>query len=118
VDHGSRVPEANAVLDEVARLLREQLPDRLVCTAHMELAAPSIAEAVDRCVAEGAQEIVVHPYFLGPGSHGAADVPRLVAEAARRHPGLRVRVTKPLGVHPALVLAVIDRVQETERREP
>jgi len=112
VDHGSREPAANALLEEVARALRDRLPGERVCVAHMELAPPSLAEAIEACVAEGAREVVVHPYFLAPGRHSTVDIPRLAAEAAARHAEVRVRVTPPLGVHPGLVDAVLDRLNE------
>ncbi len=112
VDHGSRQPEANALLDEVAERVRRRVPDRVVRVAHMELAPPSIAESLDACVAAGADDIVVHPYFLGPGSHTSRDIPRLVAEAARRHPGIRVAISAPLGVHEGLVDVILERVED------
>ncbi len=111
VDHGSRRAEANALLDEVAQRVRLRVPDRVVCVAHMELASPGIAEGLDACVVAGADDIVVHPYFLGPGSHTSRDIPRLVAEAARRHPGVRVAISAPLGLHEGLVDAVLERVE-------
>ena len=67
---------------------------------------------IDTCAAKGASEIVLHPYFLAPGRHSRDDIPRLAAEAAARHPGVTVRVTPPLGLHPGLVDAVLDRVSE------
>jgi sirohydrochlorin ferrochelatase len=111
VDHGSRRPEANAVLDGVAELLRQRLPDRIVRVAHMELAAPSIGAGIDACVADGATEIVVHPYFLTPGEHVASDVPAQVRAAAARHPSVSIRVSGPLGVHPGLVDVILDRIE-------
>lgn len=110
VDHGSRSPAANRVIAALARKLRRRLPDAIVHFAHMELAPPTIAEAVDACVAAGAREIVVHPYFLSPGMHSRRDVPALARAAARRHRGVRVRVTAPLGGHDLLVEIVLDRV--------
>lgn len=112
VDHGSRAPEANAVLEAVAERLRERLPGRQVAVAHMEIAAPGLGEAIDACVARGAREIVVHPYFLAPGRHASRDVPRMAAEAAARHPQVEVRVTDPLGVHDGIVEAVLSRINE------
>jgi sirohydrochlorin ferrochelatase len=111
VDHGSRRPEANAQLDALAERVRARLPDRFVQVAHMDLAEPSIARAVEACVAAGAEEIVVHPYFLGPGSHTTEDIPRLVAEAAAPHEGLRVQITEPLGLHEKLVDVVLARIE-------
>jgi len=111
VDHGSRAAEANAVLEEVAALLRRRLPGRIVEVAHMELAPPTLADAIARCVAAGAREIVVHPYFLAPGTHAARDVPAQAQEAARAHPGVRVRVTEPLGVHEGIIEAIVARIE-------
>jgi sirohydrochlorin ferrochelatase len=111
VDHGSRVAEANAVLDEVAALLRRRVPDRIVETAHMELAPPTLADAIARCVAAGAGEIVVHPYFLAPGAHATRDIPAQAAAAAARHPGVTVRVSQPLGAHEGIVDAILARIE-------
>ena len=114
VDHGSRRAEANAQLEELAERLRQRATDRAVCFAHMELAAPTIADGIDACVAAGAEEIVVHPYFLGPGSHTTRDIPRLVEEALSRHPGVRVYISQPLGVHDKLVDVILERVDATQ----
>ena len=110
VDHGSRRPEANEQLDRVAELVAERAPDAIVRVAHMEIAEPDIPHGVDACAAAGADELVVHPYFLAPGNHSTHDIPRLVREAAARHPGLRVRISEPLGLHPKLVDVILDRV--------
>jgi sirohydrochlorin ferrochelatase len=112
VDHGSRRPEANAQLEALAERLRRRVPDQVVAIAHMELAEPTVAQGLAACVAAGAAEIVVHPYFLGPGSHTTHDIPRLVAEAAGRHPGVSVRVSEPLGLHEKIVDVVLERVKE------
>ncbi len=112
VDHGSRREQANALLDAVAERVRERAPDRIVRTAHLELAHPTIAEGIDACVAAGAGEIVVHPYFLAPGSHTPRDIPERVAAAAARHPELRVRISDPLGMHAKLVDVILERVEE------
>jgi len=112
VDHGSRRAEANRTLEEMAALVRAAAPGRVVRAAHMELAAPSVAEAVDACVAEGAREVVVVPYFLAPGRHSTCDIPRLAREAAARHPGVAVRVAEPLGAHPKLAELVLERATD------
>jgi sirohydrochlorin ferrochelatase len=95
----------------VARRLARRLPGRVVEVAHMELAPPSIDDAIATCAARGATRVVVHPFFLAPGTHARRDVPRIARAAARRH-GLRIRVTAPLGVHDALVDVILDRIGE------
>ena len=110
VDHGSRRAAANEQLEEIAGLVRAREPGRIVHVAHMELAPPTIADGVAACVADGARDVVVHPYLLGPGRHSQEDIPALAEEAARDHPGVRVRVSAPLGVHESLVDVILDRV--------
>jgi sirohydrochlorin ferrochelatase len=110
VDHGSRLPEANALLDAVAARVRERLPDRLVRTAHLELAPPAIPDAIDACASEGAGEIVIAPWFLAPGAHTTRDLRRLAEEGERRHPGLRIACAGPLGSDERLVDVLLSRI--------
>jgi sirohydrochlorin ferrochelatase len=110
VDHGSRLPEANELLERVAARVRERLPDRVVRTAHLDLTAPSIPEAIDACADEGAGEIVLAPWFLSPGAHTSRDLPRIAQEAALRHPGLRIACADPLGFDERLVDVLVERL--------
>lgn len=110
VDHGSRLPEANELLLAVAERVRERLPERLVRTAHLDLVEPRIPAAIDACAAEGAQEIIVAPWFLSPGAHSARDLPQIAEEAARRHPGVRIACAEPLGLDARLVDVLLERI--------
>jgi sirohydrochlorin ferrochelatase len=110
VDHGSRRELSNTLLEEVAELLGRLQGYDIVEPAHMELARPSIAEAFDACVARGAETVVVLPFFLLPGRHWTEDIPRLAADAAKAHPGVRHLVTAPLGLHPLLTEVMHDRI--------
>lgn len=110
VDHGSRREEANAVLVQVAEIIRRHPEFPVVHYAHMEIAEPTITQGFDACVADGAQEVIVHPYFLAPGDHFNDTVPGLVAEAAAKHPGVRWTITEPLGLHHKLCEVVLERV--------
>jgi len=110
VDHGSRVAEANALLDAVVARVRERLPDRLVRPAHLELAAPAIPDAIDAAVADGAAEIVIAPWLLGPGAHATRDLRRIAEEGERRHPGVRIACAEPLGLDERLVEVLLARI--------
>lgn len=112
VDHGSGIEAANELLGRIAEHLRERTSSCVVEIAHMELASPSVAEGIAACVAAGAEEIVVHPYFLGPGRHTTETIPALVAAAARDHAGVDIRISPPLGIHPKLADVILDRVRE------
>ena len=74
------------------------------------MAEPTIAEAYANCVTQGANLIVVHPYFLLPGRHWNEDIPRLAAEASKAHPNTSYLVTAPLGLHPLMHEVIHSRV--------
>lgn len=114
VDHGSQHASSNALLDRIAAALRARLPGSLVEVAHMELAEPSLAAGLARCAARGAREVVVCPYFLGPGRHTTRDIPQLVAQARAAHPALHVRVAAPLGFDERLVDVLLERADAAE----
>jgi sirohydrochlorin ferrochelatase len=110
VDHGSVRSEANQMLDCVATLLQSMVGSGvLVRAAHMELAEPLIPDGVEACVEAGATELVVFPYMLSPGKHSTRDIPRIVGDATRRYPELRVRVTPAFGVHAKLAEVIAER---------
>jgi len=112
IDHGSRRAEANALLEAVAEQVRKRAPDSIVEAAHLEITKPGIAEGIDACVKKGATQIVVHPYFLGPGRHTSEDIPEQVERAGARHPNVRIRISEALGGHAALIDAILDRVSD------
>ena len=109
VDHGSRLDEANRVLDGIAELLRDELSDFYIQPSHMELAEPSIEQAFELCAAKGAREVIVFPYFLGPGRHSSKDIPRLCQKAAEKFPQLTYRIADPFGVHERIVDIIRER---------
>lgn len=112
VDHGSRRAESNALLVDVAGLFQRVSGMPIVEPAHMELAEPSIEAAFARCVERGARTVVVFPYFLSPGRHWSQDIPRLAAEAAARHEGIRYLVTSPLGLHELMAEVMSERIAQ------
>ena len=115
VDHGSRSEDSNRLLEEVARRFANRYAENslVVEPAHMELAEPSIAQAYQRCVSRGSHEIIVCPYFLGPGKHWQSDIPRLVAEAAAQFPETSWHVAAPLGVDDLILNLLAKRIGES-----
>jgi sirohydrochlorin ferrochelatase len=98
VGHGSRAPEANAALAELARALGS---DAGVATfpGYLEMTEPTIPDALRAAAAAGAQRIVVVPYFLSPGMHVKRDLTEIVA-AARAELGVTIEISDFLGAHP------------------
>jgi len=113
IDHGSTRDDANDLLPKVARMVKEMCDFEIVCYAHMELAEPTIQQGFDACIVAGADEVIVHPYFLGPGRHSTSDIPDMVAQAAARHSGVSYRITEPLGLDPRIGELILKRVRDS-----
>ena len=112
VDHGSIIDESNQLLVEIVDAYRGHSDWAIVEPAHMELAEPSIAAAFGRCAEQGAELVIVMPYFLGPGRHSSQDIPRLTAAAARAFAGVEYMVTAPLGLHELMLQVIDERIGE------
>ena len=113
VGHGSRRREANDDVRNAAHAIAECGGFRLVEPAFLEIEHPNIRESFARLVERGAQEIVVHPYFLSPGRHTRGDVPVEVQAAAAEHPGISFRISEPLSGHSLVISASIERIRES-----
>lgn len=108
VDHGSKRQAANDMIFRVADDVRRRSPGNLrVVPAHMELAEPSIGDAVAQCARDGVTHVVVVPFFLSPGRHAMEDIPRLTETAASEH-GMTFEVRPPIGTHPSIIDVVLD----------
>lgn len=108
IAHGSRRREANAELARLADRVQARLPGLAVAHAFLELAAPTIPQAVQQCVAEGAREVRLFPYFLSAGVHVTRDLEDYRCRFCREYPGVEFRLLPPLGAHPALVELVLE----------
>jgi len=103
------------MLHSAAAAFATQSSYQIVEPAHMELAAPTIAEAFARCAEQGATRVIVFPYFLSPGRHWTEDIPALVAKAAESFPGISWLVTAPFGLHPRMLDVINDRIRLCEQ---
>ncbi|MDA8064686.1 MAG: CbiX/SirB N-terminal domain-containing protein [Thermaerobacter sp.] len=113
--HGSRSAQANTDLAAVARLIREHTGWPVVEPAFMELARPSLEEAVSRLAAAGARQVVVMPFFLFPGMHVRRDIPGQIQTLRERFPGLEVTFARHLGVDRRLAELAAQRIAEARR---
>ena len=111
--HGSSVESANEAVRSVAGELAQAGSYGQVVAAFLEGGRPDLASATGELAARGVSHIVVIPYFLTLGLHLQRDLPRLIAEVRRDHPGLEIEVTPPLDGHPAMVDALLDRARST-----
>lgn len=117
IAHGSRLDAANQDLVTLAQELRARRIYPIVEIAYLELAAPTILDAGQACVREGATQVFLLPYFLSAGAHVTNDLERYRRELTIQFPQVRFILCKPLSSHPLLVDIVIDRLRESSRPE-
>lgn len=110
--HGSRIAEANDAVHEIARMVKNFADYDIVEVSFRENHSPNIQEGIDACVAQGAQRILLVPYFLYLGAHVQEDLPKEMEQARQRHPGVEMTMGRHLGVHKRLAKLVIDRIEE------
>ncbi len=114
IAHGSRRKEANDDLVRLAEIVRQRRPDVLVEASYLELASPSIPEGARNCIEQGAQKILMLPYFLSAGAHVVSDLQRFRDELAIEFPDVAFNLCPPLGLHPLMADIVLDRLQAGE----
>ncbi|MCA9017703.1 MAG: CbiX/SirB N-terminal domain-containing protein, partial [Planctomycetaceae bacterium] len=91
IAHGSRRAAANQDLVKLAEMLREQNRFPVIEIAYLELAEPTIPEGAARCVAAGADEVLMLPYFLSAGVHVQNDLEQYRSEFSATYPETRFR---------------------------
>ncbi|HXG11877.1 MAG TPA: CbiX/SirB N-terminal domain-containing protein [Gemmataceae bacterium] len=111
IAHGSREEQANADLHHVAAELRWRKGFAIVEPSFLELAEPDIDTAGARCVAQGADCVVLVPYFLSAGVHVRRDLSAACRRLAERFPSVVFRLAEPLGRHPLLIDVVAERAR-------
>jgi len=121
VAHGSRRQSANQEVVELGLRLASVVSFDAVSVAFLELAEPSIADAIDRAIDAGATRVVVLPYFLSEGRHVSEDVPGLLEAASERHSNVDIVMTSYLGQSPVIVdvlKAMVEAVAMEDQAKP
>jgi sirohydrochlorin ferrochelatase len=114
--HGSPQPEANKDLYDVVEIARQRNIFDIVKLCFLECNEPSIGEAIDQCVEDGAARIVAVPYFLHTGNHVAGDLPAMLDEGRRRHPSVEFAMGRYLGESERLTEILKTRVDSALRK--
>jgi len=114
VAHGSRRQTSNeeviALSGVIAREMKDDYP--IVEAGFLELAEPSIPEAIDCCVRQGATDICIVPYFLSAGRHVHEDIPGEIDKARAMHTHTAMTILPHIGGSPHMKELIRDVVRE------
>ncbi len=116
IGHGSRDAEGVQGFRGLVEKIQSRKPGHIVEGAFLEFAHPVVNEAIDLCVAQGADNIVLVPGTLVAGGHAKNDIPSEIHEARRRHPGVRFASGKHLDIHPKILALCAQRIEEAEKK--
>lgn len=104
--HGARDPEWAAPFEAIRARVRTRRPEFPVALAFLEFMKPSLAEAVDRVVAEGATSVIVYPLFMAQGGHLKHDLPGILDRIRASHPHVPIALEAAVGDVPELLDAI------------
>jgi cobalt transport protein ATP-binding subunit len=112
VGHGSRDADGVDEYWALASTIRAAAGDLLTGFGFVELAAPTVDEAIDDLVARGATEIVSVPLVLLAAGHLKNDGPAALARARSRHSHVQFRLARDLGIEPGVLEITADRIRD------
>jgi len=114
IAHGSRRESANQDLLRLAELVRERNSFDIIEIAYLELAEPTIPNGARACVEQGANRVLLLPYFLSAGAHVTDDLEHFRRELSDEHADVTFTLCDPLGLHPLIVDIVLDRLRQAD----
>lgn len=112
IAHGSRRAEANDDLVKLASLISARHEYQVVQVSYLELAKPTILEGGRICVAGGAVQVLMLPYFLSAGVHVVMDLEESREQLAKEFPQVEFKLCPHLGLHPLMADIVLARLDE------
>ncbi|MEH7107727.1 sirohydrochlorin chelatase [Bacillus sp. JJ1764] len=110
VAHGSRRAKSNDLFVTFIQKVMATSQASIKEYGFLEHEEPSVNQAVNRCIQQGADQITVVPVFLAPGIHVNQDIPDILRSIS----GVEFHLARPLGVDEIMVEILADRLKETQ----
>ena len=103
VGHGTRRASGVAQFLNLVAQLQDHQPTWSIHAAFLELAEPTIEQAIQEISAAGLRRLIVVPVLLFSAGHAKSDIPDAVAACAQKY-GIDVLGQTPsLGTHPEVI---------------
>ena len=114
IGHGSVRSGAGAAMIRLAKRVHQAGVAPIVRAGFLNYRRPTFAEALAHCAQDGAQDVIIQPYFLVPGKFVSDDLQVLLEAGRATHPELDLYAAKPFGDHWALAQLVLKRAIEAD----
>jgi len=110
--HGSRRPEANQEILDIAEQVKARAGDGIYRASFFQFGEPGLVETIQQLARAGVEKITVVPLLLVTGNHIKVDLPEILKEQQRRYPGIKFMLAPHLGPDPRIADIVIDRMKQ------
>ena len=114
VAHGSRRLASNEEVVALSHVITEEMKNDfpIVEAGFLELAEPSIPDAIGICVQQGATDIIIVPYFLSAGRHVTEDIPAEIDKTRKLHETVKMTMLPHIGGSPQMKDLIRDSVMK------
>ncbi len=104
--HGARDPDWARPFEAIRDCVRKQRPEYPIELAYLEVMSPTLEDAIESLVREGASAVTVFPLFMAQGGHLKQDLPRMLSAIRAAHPHIPIRLESAIGDVPEIVEAI------------
>jgi sirohydrochlorin cobaltochelatase len=116
VGHGSRDPDGQREFLEFAEKVQRAAGNRSVVPCFLELAQPTIAQGLARCMELGYRDVAAVPVLLFAARHNKHDVPAEFDHVREHHPELRISYGRHFGITTEIVDGLRALITQAERQ--
>jgi sirohydrochlorin cobaltochelatase len=104
--HGARDPAWALPFEAIRDRVRARRPEFPVELAFLGFMTPKLEESVHALAQKGVAAITIFPLFMAPGGHIRNDLPRIVEELRKAHPGVPIAIQTAIGEVPEIIDAI------------
>ena len=112
--HGSKSTAADEAIQRTAAGVKKLGGYELVEYAFLQYGKPTPQNALESCIGQKAERIVIVPFFMQSGEHVTKDIPAFVEKAGKQYPNIKIVVTDYVGSHPLMAKIVLDLVGKSD----
>ena len=112
VGHGTRNPSGACQLLDLVGQMQAKAPAAIVLGCFLELAEPTIEQAMEKLYTQGVRKALIVPVLLFTAAHALQDIPDAVSAAASRFEIEVIGQTGSLGTHDSVV--ALSQVRSSE----
>ncbi len=115
IAHGSRDESANQAFHKFLEVFRNKIKKPAVYGAFLEIAKPSIPEALEKAIEKGARELMILPLMFFPGRHVKDDIPKQIADIKAKYPETDFHYAAPVAEHPLMAKLLKDNIRTAKK---